>query len=90
MSSRLLAFVDVFVGSPDVENVVQALAQLPNVEELYEVTGECKIITHISATNIEEFSQLLNNKIHKINGVKNTVTSLVLSSPKGPRSGGIT
>jgi DNA-binding Lrp family transcriptional regulator len=85
--ARLLAFVNIFVDSPTLADVVQALSHLPNVEELYEVTGEFDIVTLVSAADIEEFRELLKNKILKIRGVKSTVTSIVLNAPKGPRNG---
>jgi len=83
---RLLAFVDIFVESPALDDVVRALSRLPNVEELYEVTGEFDIVTLVSTADIEEFRELLKNKILKIKGVKSTVTSIVLGAPKGPRN----
>ena len=85
--ARLLAFVDIYVESPTLDEVVKALSELPNVEELYEVTGEFDIISHVSAAGIEEFRDFLKNKILKIHGVKSTVTSIVLNAPKGPRNG---
>jgi DNA-binding Lrp family transcriptional regulator len=86
--ARLLAFVDIFVDSPTMDEVVQALGKLPNVEELYEVTGEFDIVTLVSAADIEEFRDLLKNKILKIHGVKSTVTAIVLHTHKGPRFNG--
>jgi DNA-binding Lrp family transcriptional regulator len=83
----LLAFVDIFVESAALDDVVQALAQIPNVEELYEVSGEFDIVTLVSAADIEEFRELLKNKILKIKGVRSTVTSLALYVHKGPRTG---
>ena len=84
---RLLAFVDIYVESPTLDDVVNALIRIPNVEELYEVTGEFDVVTLVSCEDIEEFRELLKNKILKIKGVKSTVTSIVLSAPKGPRNG---
>jgi len=84
---RLLAFVDIFVDSPALDDVVQALSKLPNVEELYEVTGEFDIVSLISAADIEEFRDFLKNKLLKIKGIRSTVTSIVLNAPKGPRNG---
>jgi len=86
--TRLLAFVDIFVDSPTMDEVVQGLNRLPNVEELYEVTGEFDIVTLVSASDIEEFRDLLKNKILKIHGVKSTVTAIVLHTHKGPRFNG--
>src|SRR5215469_7114399 len=85
---RLLAFVDIFVDSPSMDDVVQALADLENLEELYEVTGEFDIVTLVSAADIEEFRDVLKNKIMKIRGVKSTVSSIVLHAHKGPRCNG--
>ncbi len=85
---RLFAFVDIFVESPEMDNVVSALAKLKNLEELYEVTGEFDIVTLVSATDIEEFRDVLKNKIMKIKGVKSTVSSVVLKVHKGPRYDG--
>jgi len=67
------------------DEVVQALQKLPNMEELYEVTGEFDIVSLVSASDIEEFRDILKNKIMKIKGVKSTVTSVVLHAHKGPR-----
>ena len=82
---RLLAFVDIFVESPEMDNVLISLAQLEHLEELYEVTGEFDIVTLVSATDIEEFRDILKNKIMKIKGVKSTVSSIVLKAHKGPK-----
>ncbi|HXW94239.1 MAG TPA: Lrp/AsnC ligand binding domain-containing protein [Nitrososphaerales archaeon] len=84
----MLAFVDIFVDSPTMDEVVQALNKLPNVEELYEVTGEFDIVTLVSAADIEEFRDTLKNKILKIHGVRSTVSAIVLHTHKGPRFNG--
>jgi DNA-binding Lrp family transcriptional regulator len=76
--SRLIAFVNIFVESSEMDNVETALYKLENLEELYEVTGEFDIVTLVSATDIEEFRDVLKNKIMKIKGVKSTVSSVVL------------
>lgn len=86
--TRLLAFVDIFVDSPTMDEVVEALSKIPNIEELYEVTGEFDIVTLVSASDIEEFRDTLKNKILKIHGVKSTVSAIVLHTHKGPRFNG--
>ncbi|MDG6963686.1 MAG: Lrp/AsnC ligand binding domain-containing protein [Nitrososphaerota archaeon] len=86
--TRMLAFVDIFVDSPAMDDVVQALSKVPNVEELYEVTGEFDIVTLVSAGDIEEFRDILKNRILKIRGVKSTVSAIVLYTHKGPRFNG--
>ena len=82
---KLLAFVDIFVESPEMDSVLTSLAELDHLEELYEVTGEFDIVTLVSADDIEEFRDILKNKIMKIKGVKSTVSSIVLKAHKGPK-----
>ena len=84
----MLAFVDIFVDSPTMDDVVQALQNIPNIEELYEVTGEFDIVTLVSASDIEEFRDILKNRILKIRGVRSTVSAIVLHTHKGPRFNG--
>jgi DNA-binding Lrp family transcriptional regulator len=83
--SRILAFVDIFVESPEMDNVVAALSKLDNLEELYEVTGEFDIVTVFSASDIEEFRDILKNRVMKIKGVKSTVSSIVARAGIKPR-----
>lgn len=68
------------------DDVVRELSLMPNMEELYEVTGEFDIVSLVSASDIEEFRDILKNRIMKIKGVKSTVSSVVLHTHKGPRS----
>lgn len=82
---KLLAFVNIFVESSEMDDVLTALIELQNNEELYEVTGEFDIVTLVSAADIEEFRDVLKNKIMKIKGVKSTVSSIVLKAHKGPK-----
>lgn len=70
------------------DDVVKALETVPNVEELYEVTGEFDVVTLVSAADIEEFREVLKNRILKIRGVKSTVSAIVLHTHKGPRFNG--
>ena len=84
--ARLLAFIDIFVESPEMDNVVAALSKLENLEELFEVTGEFDIVTLFSASDIEEFRDILKNRVMKIKGVKSTVSSIILKTHKGPRA----
>ena len=73
--SRLFALVDIFVETPEIDNVVAALSKLDNLEALYEVTGEFDIVTLVSAADIEEFMDILKNRILKIKGVRSAVSS---------------
>ena len=67
------------------DEVIAALSKMDNVEELYEVTGEFDIVTLVSASDIESLSAVLKTRIMKVNGIKSTVTSIILSPHKGPK-----
>lgn len=82
---ELYAFVNIFVEASLIDDVIGALSKIDAVEELYEVTGEFDIVSLVSASDIESFRDVLKNRIMKINGVKSTVTSIVLSTHKGPK-----
>jgi DNA-binding Lrp family transcriptional regulator len=64
------------------DDVVEALSKLDKIVDLYEVTGEFDIVTVVSASDIEEFRDVLKNKIMKVPGVKSTVSSIVLNTHK--------
>jgi DNA-binding Lrp family transcriptional regulator len=81
---RVLAFVNIFVESPLMDSVIEELGSLPNLQELYEVSGEYDIVSVVSASDIEEFRDILVDKIMKIKGVRSTVTDIVLYSHKAP------
>ena len=82
---ELHAFVNIFVEASSIDGVIEALNKIDTMEELYEVTGEFDIVTLVSASDIESFRDIMNNRIMKINGVKSTVSSIVLSTHKGPK-----
>jgi len=85
MNGKLFAFIDIFVESQQMQDVIDSLSKLENLEELYEVTGEFDLTIMVSASDIEELRDILKNKIMKIEGIKSTVSSIVLKPYKGPK-----
>jgi Lrp/AsnC family leucine-responsive transcriptional regulator len=59
--------------------VSKILKKYPNVETIYEITGQYDIAVVISALNITEVDECL-EKIRQVNGVVNTNTMIVLRS----------
>jgi DNA-binding Lrp family transcriptional regulator len=82
---QILTFVNIFIESHLLDEVIQALSSISNVIEIYEVTGEFDIVTLVSASDIEELRDVLNNKILRIPGVKSTVSSIALQVKKGTK-----
>lgn len=60
-------------------DISELLLKLPNVETVYEVTGQYDIAVIISALNITEVNRCV-EKIRRVNGVVNTNTMIVLRS----------
>jgi len=83
--NRLLASVNIFVEQSQKENVVTALSELKDIEEIYEVAGEYDIVSLVSASCLEEFRDVLQKKIMKIKGIKSTITTIILEPHKGPK-----
>jgi DNA-binding Lrp family transcriptional regulator len=82
LNGRVLAFVDLFVESMLIDDVVRELKALDKVLQVYEVTGEFDVVTLIGADNIEDLRDILKNRILKIRGIKSTVSSIVLKIDK--------
>jgi DNA-binding Lrp family transcriptional regulator len=85
MNGKLFAFIDIFVESQQMDGVIDSLLEFESLEELYEITGEFDLIIMVSASDIEEFRDVLKNKIMKVKGIKSAVSSIVLKAHKGPK-----
>jgi DNA-binding Lrp family transcriptional regulator len=84
---NILAFVDILIDSKKLDSAIFSLKQLPNLQEVYQVAGGgCNVVSVVSASNIEEFRDVLKNKIMKIEGVRETMTSLSLANCKASRN----
>ncbi len=60
-------------------DISEVLQKLPNVETIYEITGQYDIAVIISSLDITEVNKCV-EKIRQINGVVNTNTMIVLRS----------
>lgn len=82
MARGILAIIHVFVDSSKLENVANEINKLEEALDVYEVTGEFDIIAIVRADDVVSFRRLLKDKIMKIDGIKSTVTSMVLYTHK--------
>jgi DNA-binding Lrp family transcriptional regulator len=74
----LRIILNITIESRDLDEVSRELAALPFVVDVYEVTGESDIILLIEAEHVIDFRNMLKNHILSIDGVKNTVSSVVM------------
>jgi len=79
---NVLAILNVFTESKQMGNVAEAISKLPEVIDVYEVTGEFDLVALVNTETIVAFRDFLREKVLKINGVKSTVTSIVLFTHK--------
>ncbi len=82
LAKDVRVFLNLFVESKELENVTDSLVKLQAVTDVYEVTGEYDIVCMLKVDSILAFREILKNKVLKINGVKSTVSSVVLYEHK--------
>jgi len=82
MPKGVKAFVNIFVESKELDSVTEALLKLPEVADVYEVTGEYDLIALVTTDTISSFRDFLKNKILRINGIRSTVTAVVIYTHK--------
>ncbi len=82
MPKDVRVFLNLFVESKELEKVTDSLMRIPEVTDVFEVTGEYDIVCMLRVENILAFRELLKNRVLKINGVKSTVSSVVLYTHK--------
>jgi DNA-binding Lrp family transcriptional regulator len=82
MPRGILAIIHIFVDSSKLEDVASEINKLDEALDVYEVTGEFDIIAIVRADDVVTFRKLLKDKIMRIDGVKSTVTSMVLYTHK--------
>lgn len=74
--------LELFVESDELGHVAAELCKLPEVVDLYEVTGESDIVALIRTDSISAFRNLLVHKILQIRGVRSTTSAVVLRTNK--------
>jgi DNA-binding Lrp family transcriptional regulator len=64
------------LGSED--SIVSELKKLEGVEEVYQVYGVYDIIAQVEANTMEKVKETITWKLRKLNGVKSTLTMIVM------------
>lgn len=82
MAGGIVVILDVNVKSQELERVAQALQKLPQVTDLYEVTGEYDLVALVETDSIVSFRNLLKDKILSIKGISGTNTLVIIHTHK--------
>ncbi len=82
MPQGITVLLNVFVESQELEAVTKALEKLPQVTDLYEVTGEYDLVALMKTDSINTFRDLLKNRILRIKGIRSTVSAVIIHTHK--------
>jgi DNA-binding Lrp family transcriptional regulator len=72
----LTAFVQIHAQPAKISEVAQAIANMPNVAEVYSVTGEFDIIAVLRLPEYEQLAEAVPEGLARIDGVLRTNTIL--------------
>ena len=78
----LRAILHVFVEPGKIEDVGEVLAKMPEVINVYGVTGEYNLIATAKANNLHRLRSLISERLMNMYGVKAVTTSVVLHTYK--------
>ncbi|MEO6061511.1 MAG: Lrp/AsnC ligand binding domain-containing protein [Thermoflexales bacterium] len=76
----LTAFVMIETDADMVSTVAQAVANSPNVAEVYSVTGDFNVIAIVRVADHEMLAEAVPDQISRIDGVRRTHTMLAFRS----------
>jgi DNA-binding Lrp family transcriptional regulator len=76
------AILHIFVEPGKIDDVGEALAKMPEVIDVYEVTGEYDIIATAKTNALHKLRSLILEKLMKMHGIKAVTTSVVLHTYK--------
>jgi Lrp/AsnC family leucine-responsive transcriptional regulator len=83
VGAGLTAFVEVFIEHPRSEPAfIAKLLALDEVQECHHITGEFSLLIKVRVRDIEGLQRLLLEELNPMEGVRQTRTSLVLSTVK--------
>lgn len=70
--------LSIYVETKYLDNVTGALRRIPEITDLFEVTGDFDVVCLIKVQNMREFRRLLKEKILTIKGVRGTNSTVIL------------
>ncbi|MCE4599228.1 MAG: Lrp/AsnC ligand binding domain-containing protein [Desulfurococcales archaeon] len=80
MAAQAIVMINTDVGKEN--EIFEQLFELPEVKEVYMVYGIHDIITIIEADSMDTLRSLITEKIRRMDGVKSTLTSIVVMRKK--------
>ena len=78
--AQAIVMINVEIGKEN--EVFEKIFEIPEVKEVYMVYGVHDLIAVIEAETMDVLRSLITEKIRKMDGVKSTLTSIVVMSKK--------
>jgi DNA-binding Lrp family transcriptional regulator len=78
----VLVILNIFVQSKELDKVTKKLLALPEVKDIYEVTGEYDLVAIIENKDIAAFRTFIKDRILTIEGIRSTVSAVILYTHK--------
>ncbi len=82
IGGSVIAVIHLYVEPNKLMKVAQSLSETPEVLDVYEVTGDYDIIAIVASEDINQLRGLLKDKVLKTEGIKSSVTTIVLQTHK--------
>ena len=72
----ITAIVQVSADPRRIQEVAQALADLPGVSEVYSVTGDVDLVVMVRVREHDEIADVIAGQVNQVDGVLHTVTNI--------------
>ncbi|MCS7103282.1 MAG: Lrp/AsnC ligand binding domain-containing protein [Candidatus Korarchaeum sp.] len=74
--------LNIYAELDELDNIVEKLREMPEVIDLYEVTGDYDIVAVVEVGSVEEFRKVVIRRLTEIKGVRGTNSFVVLHTHK--------
>lgn len=78
----MLVILNIYAELNELDDIVERLSKMPEVVDLYEVTGDYDIVAIVEVNSVEEFRRVVIRKLTEIKGVRGTNSFVVLHTHK--------
>ncbi len=78
----MLVILNIYAELGELDSIVEKLRKMPDVVDLYEVTGDYDIVAIVEVDSVEEFRKVIIRKLTEIKGVRGTNSFVVLHTHK--------
>ena len=82
MTAGVEVILNIFVQSKELDKVTKKLLALTEVKDLHEVTGEYDLVATIKTEDISTFRTFIKDKVLAIEGIRSTVSAVILYTHK--------